>query len=379
MNRKSRVLPLLALTAGILAACSPHSNTAPPAAPASDHLTLTPEQRARLKITTVHPTSFHHTVETTGTVGFDADRSTTILAPISGPVTRVMVSLGATVHAGEPLAMVASPDYAAAVSGYRKAAATAANLRRIADLNVKLFAADAIARRDVEQSQVDAANAEADREAALQQLRSLGFTEEAIRQLQAGRKTVAITGYIRSPLEGTVVEKLIGPGQLLQAGTTACFTVADLRQMWIATNVFESDLASVAVGDPAEIFTGASDKPVPGRVDNISAILDPNTRAVAVRVVADNPSGILKKDMYVQVRIRSRRATTGLLAPVGAILRDDENLPFVYLAQAGGDFARRHVTLGSRDGDDYEIAAGLKDGDQLVVDGGLYMQFQQNQ
>jgi cobalt-zinc-cadmium efflux system membrane fusion protein len=65
--------------------------------------------------------------------------------------------------------------------------------------------------------------------------------------------------------------------------------------------------------------------------------------------------------------------------PVSAILRDDENLPFVYVAQPDGSFARQRVTLGYRTGDQYDIAAGLKAGDRIVVDGGLFVQFMQSQ
>ncbi len=65
--------------------------------------------------------------------------------------------------------------------------------------------------------------------------------------------------------------------------------------------------------------------------------------------------------------------------PVSAILRDDENLPFVYVAQPDGSFARQHVTLGYRAGDQYDIAAGLKAGDRIVVEGGIFVQFMQNQ
>jgi cobalt-zinc-cadmium efflux system membrane fusion protein len=327
----------------------------------------------------VTPVTFHRTIETTGTVGFDNDRATTVLAPISGPASRLLVSLGARVEAGAPLALVDSPDYAAAISGYRKAVVTARNLRRIADLDKQLFDADAIARRDLEQAQTDAVNGEADRDAALQQLRAIGVTDEAIRDIQEDRPATAVQGIIRAPLAGTVVEKLITPGQLLQAGTTPCFTVADLSQVWVATDIFEAQLPAVAVGDTAEIITSAGPESYPGAVDNIAAILDPNTRAVGVRVVAKNPGEVLKKLMYVRVLIHSSRETTGLLAPVAAILRDDENLPFVYLAMADGTFERRHVTLGSRVGDQYEITTGLKAGEAIVVDGGLFVQFQQNQ
>lgn len=65
--------------------------------------------------------------------------------------------------------------------------------------------------------------------------------------------------------------------------------------------------------------------------------------------------------------------------PVSAILRDEENLPFVYAAQADGSYARQLVTLGYRDGDQYDIPSGLKAGQRVVVDGGLFVQFLQNQ
>ena len=98
-----------------------------------------------------------------------------------------------------------------------------------------------------------------------------------------------------------------------------------------------------------------------------------------VRVVVENPADILKKQMYVRVLIQARQESTGLLVPVSAILRDDENLPFVYVAQPDGSFARQHVTLGYRAGDQFDIPAGLKAGDQIVVDGGIFVQFMQNQ
>jgi cobalt-zinc-cadmium efflux system membrane fusion protein len=83
--------------------------------------------------------------------------------------------------------------------------------------------------------------------------------------------------------------------------------------------------------------------------------------------------------MYLRVLIQSRDESTGLLVPVASVLRDDENLPFVYLVQPDGSFARAHVTLGYRSGNQYEITDGIKAGDQVVVDGGIFMQFMQAQ
>ena len=100
---------------------------------------------------------------------------------------------------------------------------------------------------------------------------------------------------------------------------------------------------------------------------------------MVARVVAPNPGDLLKKQMYVDVSIESGRVATGLLVPVSAVLRDDENLPFVYLPLPDGSFARRHVALGYRDSQNYDVTSGLNAGDRVVVNGALFLQFMQNQ
>jgi cobalt-zinc-cadmium efflux system membrane fusion protein len=351
---------------------------APDRAAVATNVVLSTAQRERIHTETIKPATFHRTIETTGTVAFDADQSTTILAPVGGPVSRLSVSLGAKVKIGDILATVASPDYATAITAYRKAVTTAKNARRIAALALEL-SHNNLSRREVDQAQADATNAEADQEAALEQLRSLGVDEPTIQAIQENRTVPESAGNIRSPIAGTVVEKLITPGQLLQAGTTPCFTVADLSQVWVMANIFESGLAYVEQGDPAEVITGASTTNLPGSVDYISAIVDASTRAIAVRVVVKNPGDILKKQMYVRVLIHSLKDQTGVLVPASSVLRDDEDLPFVYVANADGSFSRRRFTLGSRVDDRYEAIEGIAPGDQAVVEGGLFLQFMQTQ
>ena len=202
---------------------------------------------------------------------------------------------------------------------------------------------------------------------------------ETIRNIQEGRPVSRPEGMIRAPIDGTVVERLITRGQLLEAGSTPCFTVADLSRVWVMARVFGTDLASIHPGDAADIETGIGSESLTGHVDNISALVDPDTRSVIVRVVVDNPRGLLKKQMYVRVMIHARQESGGLMVPVSSILRDDENLPFVYVAQRDGSFARARVTLGYRAGEQVDIPAGIHPGDQLVVDGGIFVQFMQSQ
>jgi membrane fusion protein, heavy metal efflux system len=378
--RERAAVFVAAATILLFAGCSPKpDNNSKAAVVTASNVTLTATQRENIHLYTVALAKFRKTIETTGAVDFDNDQATSVLAPFSGPVSRLLVSSGEHVKKGEPLAVVDSPDFATAISTYRKALATAETARRLADLDKDLIQHHGIAQREEDQAQTDAANAEADRAAALQALVSLNVDPKAIKDIQEGRAISRIEGLIRSPITGTVVEKLITPGELLTAGTTPCFTVADLSRVWVMAQLFGSDLASVSVGDPAEVETGIATNNFSGTVGNISALVDPNTRSVAVRVVVANPGDYLKKQMYVRVRIQARQESTGLLVPVAAIMRDDQNLPFVFVAQPNGSFARRHVTLGYRVGDQYDIPAGLRAGDQIMVEGAIFVQFMQNQ
>jgi membrane fusion protein, heavy metal efflux system len=377
----SSFLRLSALaTALVVVSCTGKTNISTQASSASlSNLTLTPAQRQHIHLYAVQMSRYHKTIETTGVVDFDNDRATSVLAPLSGPVTRLWVTLGDKVKKGDALAAVDSPDFALAIGTYHKALASAQTNRRLAELDKDLVRHNGVSQREAAQAETDATNAEADRDAALQAVIALNVPAGTIKDIQNGRPGARVEAMIRSPIAGTVVERLITPGQLLEAGSTTCFTVAELSRVWVTAQIFGSDLSSIGVGDTAEIVTGIGTKTFVGRVDNISALVDPDTRSVSVRVTAENPGDFLKKGMYVRVLITARQESDGLMVPVSSILRDDENLSFIYALQSDGSFARQRVTLGSRVADQYEIPEGLKAGDQVVVDGGIFVQFMQNQ
>lgn len=376
-NKSLRNIARIAIAALILTACSPDSSDQKTAT--AGNVTLTDAQKTHIRVFTVQSSSFHKSIDANGIVDFDNDQATTVMAPFGGSVTRLLVSPGQRVSKGEPLALVDSPDYAAAIGGYRAAVVAAMATRKVADMDRDLLAHQGVSEREAAQAQSDAATAEANRAAALQTLASLNVDPNAIKAITRGKTTRNYGGIIRAPISGTVVERSIAPGQLLQAGATQAFTIADLSRVWVMTQVFGTDIGNVSLGDSAQITTGADAEPVTGKVTNISTELDPNTRSVMVRVAVENPADLLKKQQYVRVSIQSRAATNGLLVPVPAVLHDDENLPFVYVLQRDGSYARAHVTLGYRAGDSYQIVSGLRAGDRIVADGGLFLQFMQSQ
>jgi cobalt-zinc-cadmium efflux system membrane fusion protein len=372
MVELKKVIALGALL--LIAGCDQKSSSPPPQ---GANVTLTRAQLARIQLYTVQQGQYRREVDSNGTVDFDNNQATQVLAPFGGMVSRLIVEQGAEVKKGDALAAVLSPDFSAAVSAYRKALVSAETLRKLADLDKDLLAHQGVSQKEANQAESDATGAEADRDAALLALRALNVDPKVIADTQAGKPTARVEGLIRSPLPGTVVEKLVSPGQTLQANITPVFTVADLSKVWVIAHVFDSDISSVHQADRAQVTVNG--RTVNGVVDNVGAEVDPNTRSVAVRIVVDNPRDFLKRQMYVPVKILSAQAVKGILAPVSAILRDEENLPFVYIAQPDGSFARRRVTLGYRGGDRYDIPEGLRPGERVVADGGIFVQFMQQQ
>ena len=373
-----RRIPAAVLVFALVSACSSSSDENA-AAPTIANVRLTKAQRSHIQLYTVVPVSYRQKIEAPGTVDFDNDQATSVVSPFTGPVTRIFVALGQHVVKGQPLALVQSADYATAVGTYRKAVVAASNARRVANADRDLAAHNGISEREAAQAQTDAASADADRAAALQALISMGVDRATIGRAMAGSPTAGLAGVIRAPVSGVVVDKTVTPGQLLQAGSSAVFTVANLSQVWVLAQIAPGDISAVGVRDAATIDPGNGTGPFHGTVENIGASVDPNTRAVVARIVAPNPGDLLKNQMYVHVSIESGRVITGLLVPVSSVLRDDQNLPFVYIALPDGSFARRHVTLGYRDSQNYDVTSGLASGDKTVSNGAIFLQFMQSQ
>jgi len=368
-----------ALALALVAGCSSSSDENEGASADVANVRLTKAQRAHIQLYTVVPLGYRQTINAPGTVDYDNDQTTSVVSPFTGPVTRILVALGQHVAKGQPLALVESADYATAIGAYRKAVVTAANAQKLASADRDLAAHNGISEREAAQAQTDAASAEADRAAALQTLVSMGVDRGTVARAMSGNPSAGIAGVIRAPVSGVVVDKQITPGQLLQAGSSTAFTVANLSQVWVLAQIASSDLSQVGFNDSALVNPGNGTGPFHGTVQNISAAVDPNTRAVVARIVTPNPGDLLKKQMYVDVSIQSGQVSTGLLVPVSAVLRDDENLPFVYIVLPDGSFARRHVTLGYRDTQNYNVTSGLASGDRIVANGAIFLQFMQSQ
>jgi cobalt-zinc-cadmium efflux system membrane fusion protein len=182
---------------------------------------------------------------------------------------------------------------------------------------------------------------------------------------------------VLAPVAGEVVERLVGPGQLLQAGATQVFTISDMSTVWVLVNVYQGEMAYVHLGDRVDVSTDSYPEIFHGRISYLATALDPNTRTLQARIVTENPGRKLKKDMYVTASVNAGAIANALTVPDASVLRDSENQPFVYVQSAAtqNEFARRLVQLGASQGGRTQIASGLKEGERVVGDGSLFLQF----
>jgi multidrug efflux pump subunit AcrA (membrane-fusion protein) len=146
--------------------------------------------------------------------------------------------------------------------------------------------------------------------------------------------------------------------------------------VWVLANVYQNQLAFVHVGDPVTITTDAYKQEFHGRISFMGAALDPTSRTLQARIDTQNINRLLKKDMYVTATVVAGQIRDALLVPDASVLRDNENMPFVYIEIAENKFARRTVQLGESKDGKTQIVAGLKPGDKVAGNGSLFLQFE---
>jgi membrane fusion protein, heavy metal efflux system len=334
--------------------------------------TVPPDQMSHIQVFTLAQAPMVRTLRLSGVVAYNAFLTTPVISQVGGPVSRILVTPGEQVTQGQPLLYVTSPDYSILRSAYVKAR----NAFQLADRFYKrdqdLYAHKAIAEADLEQAESTRALAEADLQSSEQAIRILGISNPDDLVNKPPSSEVALL----APLAGEVVERLCSPGQLLAAGGTQCFTLSKMSSVWVLVNIYQNDVAYVRVGDEVTIDNEAYPGEVRGKIQFIAPALDPTTRTLQARIEASNPGERLKKDMYVTAKVRAGVIPNALMVPDASVLRDNENMPYVYVQTGNNQFARRMVTLGESQGGKTQITAGLQAGDKIVGDGSLFLQFQ---
>jgi cobalt-zinc-cadmium efflux system membrane fusion protein len=349
----------------LCAACN--SQPPPPASKPDDKareaalFEVPPQQRDHLEIVTVAHRAVIQPLVVPSQVAFDGMKTSDVTPLVSGKVARILVNEGDRVVAGQPLMVIASPDSSDTTTSLIRDRSALATKEAVLARDTDLFAHKAISREELEAAQFDVVSARA--------------------SVQDDEAHVKITGsdaggaFLRSPIAGTVVHRAVATGESVQAGSTVSFTISDAAAVWIVGQLYQEDLRRVEIGDSAVIRSPVLDAPLSGKVIYIGASIDPDSLTIPVRIAAETPGGLLKKGMYVDAAITPARTQSTIVVPHSSLLRDPDNLPFVYVQVSPGKFARRHVEIGAQLSDGHVITSGLADGEQVLAQGAVFIQF----
>lgn len=362
--RSTRPVGALVLAA-LCANCN--SQLPPPASKPDDKareatlFEVPPQQRDQLKVVAVAHKAIAQPLVVPSQVAFDGLKTSDVTPLVSGKVARILVNEGDRVAAGQPLMVIASPDSSDNTTNLIRDRSALATKEAVLARDTDLFAHKAISREELEAAQFDVVSAKA--------------------AVQDDEAHVKITGsdqggaFLRSPIAGVVVHRAVATGESVQAGSTVSFTISDASAVWVVGQLYQEDLRRIELGDSALIRSPVLDAPLPGKVIYIGASIDPDSLTIPVRIAAENPGGLLKKGMYVDTAITPAKTESAVVVPHSSLLRDSDNLSFVYVQASPGKFARRHVDLGAQLPDGHVIKSGLTDGEQVLADGAVFIQF----
>jgi cobalt-zinc-cadmium efflux system membrane fusion protein len=337
--------------------------------------TIPPAQMSHVQVLTVQPGTLSRTLRLTGAVAYNGFRTTPVITQVSGPISRIVVVPGQKVKQGQPMLYVASPDYSQLRTNYLKARDNDALAQKSYARAQDLYQHKAIAEQALEQAESAQVQASGDLASAQAALKVMGVTDpEALVKAPPSFEVP-----VKAPIGGEVVEQDVAAGQLMQTGATQCFMISDTSTVWVLVNVYQKDLPYVRTGDQVSIQTDSYPDVFHGKIAYVAASLDPSTRTLQARIETNNPGEKLKKDMFVSATVNAGSIANSIALPDAAILRDDENQPYVYAATSANQFGKRPVTLGESLNGQTQVTSGLKAGDQVIGNGSLFLQFANSQ
>ncbi len=334
------------------------------ASPTKSEVTLDPnlytvEHPELFSLATAETRNLPTVLTANGSVTPDVNRTIHVTSQGSGRVVDLKVRLGDYVRKGQLLLSVHSTDLSGAFSDYQKAQADERLANKALDRAQLLYSHGALAEKDLQQAEDTEEKAKVDVQNAEQHVRILGGDPAHPSSLIE----------LRAPVSGTIVEQNISGFEGIKSldNSPSLFTIADLSQVWVVCDVYENDLGEVHLGDPAELHLNAYPRKVsPGKVADISRVLDPSTRSAKVRVVLPNRDGSLRPGMFAVANFRSRKSLPRVVVPSTAVMRLQDK-DWVFRKDGPQQFRRVEVRTGAGTSDGtQEIQGGLNAGEQIV-------------
>ncbi len=298
-----------------------------------------------------------------GRLVYDENLTARISSPIAGRVVVLRAGVGDPVQRGAALIDIDSPELATAEAEFAKASSEAARQRLAYERAKNLHEHDVIARKEFEAAEADYRQAQAD----------VRRTSLRMRNLQAsGHENGKFR--LRSPLSGLVVERNVNPGQEVRPDLQApLFVVTDVSQLWVLVDVPEKSLPHVKTGQTVSIETDAwPNEHFSARVERMGVAVDPVTRRVQVRCSIMNRDRKLKPEMFARVSFMADSEHKGIRVPNTSLVTEGLYV-YIFVEKTPGTFEKRKVNLALRGNDHSFIESGLREGEQVVIEGALLL------
>ena len=324
---------------------------------------------------------------TEGKIAIDEDRSTPIFSPYAGRVTKLLAKPGDSVKRGQPMLVVETTDavqglndFMSAVAAINKARSQLKLAETVEKRNTDLYAGKATPLKDLQQAQADLVSAQNDMrsaatalDAARNRLRLLGRSDEQISAFQETGKISSETSLV-APLDGTVVQRKVGPGQYIASSAPdPVFVLGDLSSVWLVAYVRETDALKVAQGQDLNFTVlGYPDRVFTAKINYVSASLDPATHRLMVRASVDNADGVLKPEMFANVTIFTSSDNRGVAAPREALIYNG-SLVSVWVVHPDKSIEKRQVKTGDISGGLIQVVEGLSPGERVITKGTLFI------
>jgi cobalt-zinc-cadmium efflux system membrane fusion protein len=314
---KQLIAAIVSIT--LLSACE-HKE---PAAAVSKGFVISDTMMHMIQMDTVRTCDMSGELSLSGQVSFNENNVVKIFPRSSGQVTGCRVSLGDKVTKGQVLATIKSADIAGSYSDLRSAKADVAIAKRQMDNAAELYKGGISSEKEYNEAKQNYEKAEA----------AENKIQSAI-SINGGTKTTSGGEYLlTSPIDGYIVEKKVNAGSFIRQDMgDNLFTISDLKSVWIYANVYEIDIRNIAQGNTAKVIPMAyPDKVYSGKIDQVSQVLDPQSKALKVRVSLDNKDMVLKPEMFTKVIVSSQEGHQATCLPASAVIsQDGKNYVVVY-------------------------------------------------
>jgi cobalt-zinc-cadmium efflux system membrane fusion protein len=335
---------------------------------------LSAQEFEKFKVEPAREHDFRIQREAVGNIDFNREMSVDVFAPFPGKILTLFAKAGDDVRKGEPLFTIDSPDLVQGESTLVSAAGTLNVTTRALERAKQLYEVQGVAQKDLDQAIAEQQTAEGALKAARDAVRIFGKSDTEMDRIVAERKIDSVLA-VHSPITGRVTARNAATGLFVQPGNApAPYTVSDLSTMWMLANVAETDFPLFQLGQDVAVDVKAyPGRLFRGKIANIGASVDPNTRRLLVRSEVRDPAHELRPGMFATFLISTGRAMRSAAVPLAGVVREGDGTMTVWVTTDRKRLVRRTVVVGLQQDGLHQIVDGLKTGELIATDGALFL------